>query len=188
MDELEFRDATPADAPRLAVVMAEGFDSYRTFAPPGWQPPAVDDFRDAMAKRLGQPTVWCLLADRGPDVAGYVALLPAADSRRPVPDPQLAHLWMLFVSAARWGTGLAAALHAAACEAAAARGFTAMRLFTPTEQARARRFYEREGWELTEGPRDEEDLGLSVVEYRRTLSAADRRSSRTGERSPRLLR
>jgi ribosomal protein S18 acetylase RimI-like enzyme len=166
MDELEFRDATAADAPRLAVVMAEGFESYRAFAPPGWEPPAVDEFRDAIAGRLGQPTVWCRLAQRAPDVAGYVALLPAADSRRPVADPRLAHFWMLFVSVPWWGTGL----HAAACEAAAARGFTAMRLFTPTEQARARRFYERQGWALTDGPYVEEDLGLSVVEYRRALS------------------
>jgi hypothetical protein len=45
-----------------------------------------------------------------------------------------------------------------------------MRLFTPTEQARARRFYERQGWALTDGPYVEEDLGLSVVEYRRALS------------------
>jgi GNAT superfamily N-acetyltransferase len=170
MDELEFRDATAADAPRLAVVMAEGFESYRAFAPPGWEPPAVDEFRDAIAGRLGQPTVWCRLAQRAPDVAGYVALLPAADSRRPVADPRLAHFWMLFVRVPWWGTGLAAALHAAACEAAAARGFTAMRLFTPTEQARARRFYERQGWALTDGPYVEEDLGLSVVEYRRALS------------------
>jgi GNAT superfamily N-acetyltransferase len=171
LDGLEFRDATAADAPRLAVVMAEGFDSYRAFAPAGWQPPSADEFRDAMAKRLGQPGVWCRLAERGPDLAGYVALLPAAESRRPVADPRLAHFWMLFVSAAWWGTGLAAALHAAACEAAAARGFTAMRLFTPTGQERARRFYEREGWQLTEGPHVEEDLGLSVVEYRRALDA-----------------
>jgi GNAT superfamily N-acetyltransferase len=77
---------------------------------------------------------------------------------------------MLFVRVPWWGTGLAAALHAAACAAAAARGFTAMRLFTPTEQARARRFYERQGWALTDGPYVEEDLGLSVVEYRRALS------------------
>lgn len=171
LDALEFRDATAADAPRLAVVMAEGFDGYRAFAPGGWQPPETDDFREAMENRLGQPAVWCRLAERGRDVAGYVALLPATDSRRAVDDPRLAHFWMLFVSAGWWGSGLAAALHAAACEAAAARGFTAMRLFTPTGQERARRFYEREGWALSDGPRDDEDLGLSVVEYRRALSA-----------------
>jgi GNAT superfamily N-acetyltransferase len=170
MHGLDFRDATSDDAPRLAAVIAEGFESYRAFAPAGWRPPTIEEFRDAMAQRLGQPAVWCLLAERGPNVAGYVALLPAAEARRPVADPRLAHLWMLFVSVSWWGTGLAAALHAAACEAATARGFTALRLFTPAGQARARRFYEREGWKLTGGPHVEEDLGLAVVEYRRALS------------------
>jgi GNAT superfamily N-acetyltransferase len=172
LDGLEFRDATAADAPRLAVVMAEGFDSYRAFAPAGWQPPSADEFRDAMAKRLGQPGVWCRLAERGPDVAGYVALLPAAESRRPVADPRLAHFWMLFVRAPWWGTELAHRLHGAACAAATARGYTAMRLFTPARQARARRFYEREGWTLADGPYPDEDLGLEIVEYRRTLPAS----------------
>jgi hypothetical protein len=41
-----------------------------------------------------------------------------------------------------------------------------MRLFTPVAQARARRFYEREGWR----PRGEEfhvaALGLVLIEYR----------------------
>jgi GNAT superfamily N-acetyltransferase len=100
-----------------------------------------------MATRLGRPTVWCLLAEQGPHVAGYVSLLPAIDSRRPAADPRLAHFWMLFVRAPWWGSGLATRLHGAACDAAAARGFTAMRLFTPAE----------------------EELGLSIVEYRRPV-------------------
>ena len=47
-------------------------------------------------------------------------------------------------------------------------GFRAMRLFVATGQARARRFYEREGWravaEMPESP-----LGLPLIEYRRDL-------------------
>jgi GNAT superfamily N-acetyltransferase len=172
LDGLEFRDATAADAPRLAIVMAEGFDSYRAFAPAGWQPPGVDECRDAMAQRLGQPGVWCRLAERGPDVAGYVALLPAAESRRAVADPRLAHFWMLFVRAPWWGSGLARRLHAAACATARSRGFTAMRLYTPAQQARARRFYEREGWVLAGRPTPDEELGIAIVEYRLDLTAS----------------
>jgi hypothetical protein len=44
-----------------------------------------------------------------------------------------------------------------------------MRLFTPSGQARARRFYEREGWTLADGPYDDDHVGLPVVEYRRAL-------------------
>ena len=82
--------------------------------------------------------------------------------------PGVAHFWQLFVRAPWWGTGLATELHAAAVAEAAHRGFAAMRLFTPAGQARARRFYEREGW--TGGaPFDDDTFGMPLVEYRREL-------------------
>ena len=114
--------------------------------------------------------MWCLLAEDEAGVAGYVAFLPAAEARRAVPDPQLAHFWMLFVRAAWWGSGLARELHRAACAAAAERGFTAFRLFTPADHARARRFYEREGWAVADGPFDDADVGFAMFEYRRPLT------------------
>jgi predicted GNAT family N-acyltransferase len=43
-----------------------------------------------------------------------------------------------------------------------------MRLFTPEGQARARRFYEREGW-VQYGEPFEAGLGIPLVEYRREL-------------------
>ena len=169
LDTLAFRAGTADDAARLAAVLLEGFETYRAFAPHGWQPPAVDDVTGIMAQRLATATAWCLLAEQHARIAGYVAFLPATDSRRPIDDPRLAHFWMLFVRSPWWGGGLASRLHAAACEAAAQRGFTEMRLFTPAGQSRARRFYEREHWRLTEGPYLDEDLGLEIVEYRRRL-------------------
>jgi GNAT superfamily N-acetyltransferase len=170
LDGLAFRPGDPGDAATLAAVLVEGFETYRAFAPPGFAVPVVEEVAAMMEPRLAEPTVWSLVAEDSAGVAGYVALLPAADGRRPVPDPRLMHFWQLFVRAPWWGTGLAPRLHAAACEAAASRGFTAMRLFTPAGQARARRFYEREGWRLTEGPYVDEELGLAVVEYRRALT------------------
>ena len=44
-----------------------------------------------------------------------------------------------------------------------------MRLFTPAAQARARRFYEREGWALARPPAFDERIGLDIAEYRRAL-------------------
>jgi GNAT superfamily N-acetyltransferase len=73
---------------------------------------------------------------------------------------------MLFVRPSHWGTPVARDLHAAMVEAAAGRGFTGLRLFTPAGQRRARRFYEREGWRAVRefhAPH----LELDVVEYRR---------------------
>jgi GNAT superfamily N-acetyltransferase len=171
LDALRFRPATKRDAGRLAAVLVEGFESYRAFAPDSLQP-AVEEIASILEARLETPPVWCQLAEQGSRVAGYVSLLPAAEALRPVSDPGLAQFWMLFVRASWWGTGLARRLHDAACEAATARGYTAMRLFTPAGQARARRFYEREGWTLVDGPYPDDDLRMAIVEYRRALPAS----------------
>ena len=72
--------------------------------------------------------------------------MPAARAARPVEDPALGHLRNLFVARAQWGSGLATALLRAAEQDARDRGFTELRLFVAEGQARARRFYEREGW------------------------------------------
>jgi GNAT superfamily N-acetyltransferase len=99
-----------------------------------------------------------------------VALLTARDrdeDRAVIPG--LAHLWMLFIREPWWGTGLASRLLALAVEEAGARGYDAMRLYTPAGQARARAFYEREGWAIAGEAMFEPMLGLELVEYRRPL-------------------
>jgi hypothetical protein len=57
-------------------------------------------------------------------------------------------------------------------EARAAGRYAAMRLHTPAEHARARRFYEREGWTADAPPFYEPMLGLTLVTYRRALGGA----------------
>jgi len=84
LETLVFRRATVADAGGLAPVLVEGFETFREFSPPDFEPPRVEDAADDLAARLGNPAVWCLLAESSADVAGYVSLLPAAEARRPV--------------------------------------------------------------------------------------------------------
>lgn len=101
-------------------------------------------------------------------MAGHCAFIPALKSRRPEgAPPTLAHLWQLFVREPWWGTGLAVTLLGRAVEEAAARGFEELRLVTPAGQARARRFYEREGWHVAGEPELVPGLELELVEYRR---------------------
>jgi ribosomal protein S18 acetylase RimI-like enzyme len=90
-------------------------------------------------------------------------------SRAPTGDPGVAHLWQLFVRPAYHGGGVATALLRRGLEETAARGFTRIRLFTPADQARARRFYEREGFSAPAEPVDDQALGLAVVEYWRDV-------------------
>jgi GNAT superfamily N-acetyltransferase len=168
MDDVTIRAPTPADVSRIAAVVAEGFDGYRSFAPAGWTPPPMAEHERYLGERLWDQDTWATLAERDHTIAGVVSMIPAATSRRPVDDPRLAHLWQLFIAREWWGSGLATRLHGLVTEAALTRGFTAMRLYTPADQARARRFYEREGWRLT-GAEPDDEIGFAVVEYRLDL-------------------
>ena len=166
------RRAGPEDVEAIAETLQIGFDGYRAFAPPGWLPPdARSDTEIARVRaRLAEPTTWAMLAEDGGLVAGHAGYVPQPGA------PGSAHLWQLFVRPPWWGKGVASALLAAALEAAAAEGYGRMRFFTPREQARARAFYEREGFVHTGWEAFEEGLGLVLVEYaREPLEAAPAR-------------
>jgi GNAT superfamily N-acetyltransferase len=99
------------------------------------------------------------------DVAGYASLDFAS--------PTIAELKRLFVRPEHWGIGLASALLEEAIGTAFAAGYRSMRLFTPTENVRARRFYEREGWHAG-GTSVHDELGVELTEYRRALGSRRR--------------
>lgn len=163
------RRATVEDAERLARGILEGFEGYRAFAPEHWTPPPLEQELVSVTATLADPDGWGLLAEDGGRLAGQTSFLPASRGRRPVEDPGLAHFRTLFVGREWWGSGLARTLHAAAIEEARRRGYTAMRLYTPALQARAQRFYEREGWRQAGPEIDDPALGMAIVEYRLAL-------------------
>jgi GNAT superfamily N-acetyltransferase len=167
------RSAGPRDAEQIASVQHEGFETYRSFAPDSWNPPDPREELERLRERLESPGLWCLIAEVGGEPAGHVAVMPATHHGQwPSDDFELAHLWQLFVRPPWWGSGLATALHARAIRESESRGFTSMRLFTPADQARARRFYEREGWAAAAEPFDDAHFGLPMVEYRRPISSS----------------
>lgn len=162
---VSIRPATPADAPALAETVRQGFESYRAWAPRGWEPPPPSLHLAGIRGRLTAAGTWCALAEAaGGEPAGHVALRPAGAEGE-----ALAHLWMLFVREPWWGTGLAADLLARATAEAAARGYATFRLYTPATHIRARAFYEREGWRVAGEPIYEYGLALDLLEYRRAL-------------------
>ncbi|GEM_PF-159846 len=168
---LVFRAAVPHDAEWLGLAVAEGFQSYLPFAQAGWTPRPASTETEPLRALLDSEDFWCLLAWAADIVlAGHIAFLPATRAWRAVEDPELAHLRQLFLAPDFWGTGLARTLHTRAIEAARQRGFTAMRLFTPVGQARARRFYEREGWTVDGEPFSDPGFGgLELISYRRSV-------------------
>jgi len=168
------RPATLADAERLARAVSDGFASYREFAPPDWEPPSFDHELELLEVGLRQPDVWALLAEgTSGELAGHVAIRSGSTAAvSPSAESGLAHFWQLFVDPAFHGTGLAALLHDAALREAESRGYNEMRLFAAAGQARARRFYEREGWVAQGPPYVLEGFGMEVVEYRRPISSS----------------
>jgi GNAT superfamily N-acetyltransferase len=169
MPPMTVRPGTEADADELIATLAEGFDSFRAFAPPVWEPPDVEAEVARMRAELAKPETWIEVAEIDDAIVGHVAFMSART--HPLGHgvgEEVAHLWQLFVRREFWGSGAARRLMADAVAAARARGFRAMRLFTPEGQARARRFYEREGW-VQHGEPFEAGLGIPLVEYRREL-------------------
>jgi len=166
---VSLRVATVSDAEALGRGVIGGFETYRAFAPPGWRPPPLEPEVARMRDLLGSRDHWCLVAEEDGELVGQIALHPAALAWMPVDDPRLAHLRNLFVHPDHWGDGLARALHRAGVDEARRRGFAAMRLFTPAAHGRARRFYEREGWEVAGAPFHAPGLDLELVEYRLAL-------------------
>jgi GNAT superfamily N-acetyltransferase len=158
--EVLVRSATIADAHDLAVTVQEGFETYRAWAPRGWDPPSLAIHVSGIRDRLTEPGCLCLLAESDGEPAGQVAYLPARD------EAGIAHIWMLFLRRRHWGTGIATDLLVRAVAAATEEGYTGMRLHTPAGHARARAFYEREGWTAANPPFYEPMLGLPLVTYR----------------------
>ena len=168
--EVDIRPATLADVSSLAQTVRLGFETYRAFAPAGWEPPPVVAEEARIADRLPLPDAWCRIAEAGGEPAGHVGILARRESitdRTPIPAE--GYLWMLFVREPWWGTGLAIRLHRLAIDEAAARGYERMRLVTPAGQRRSRAFYEREGWQTDGSETFEAVLGLDLVTYRRPV-------------------
>jgi GNAT superfamily N-acetyltransferase len=166
------RVGRPPDAAALASVLLEAFATYREWAPDGWKPHGTPGELEAQLifERLGLPGYWCRLAEVDGEAVGYVVLrqsLTDGEPREPIPG--LGHIWHLFVRPAWWGRGVATSLLESAMAEARRREYTAARLWTPRENARARGFYEREGWRASGAESFSDSLDLDLVEYRRTL-------------------
>jgi ribosomal protein S18 acetylase RimI-like enzyme len=158
------------DAQALAETVTAGFESFFAWAPAGWTPPETGFELFRFREALSRPSIWGIVGVDDGEVAGHVTLLQAREREEPRADiPGVAHLWQLFVRPRWWGTGLATTLNTRAVEEAVRRGYEAMRLYTPAQNARARAFYEREGWTSDGAATYEPHLGLEIVQYRRRL-------------------
>ena len=105
-----------------------------------------------------QPSSHVFVSEEDERVTGFAAI---GDSRD---EPGKGELFAIYVLPEAWGSGAGSALMATALEAL--RGYPSATLWVLEDNPRARRFYEREGWILDGGRRDEEFLGVTVAEVR----------------------
>jgi len=187
--DLELRAAAPGDELPIAEMVAACDETYREWAPPGWEPPPPGRELDRWRGRITDGSWWTRVAvEPGGRVVGLVcftqalaqpAVAPAGEApMRAVcsgdgrlelePIPYRAHISAVFTHPDRWREGIAAAMLAAAEEAMRAGGFREAQLWTPRE-APARRFYEARGWRHDGREQWLDELALPIVAYVKAL-------------------
>jgi GNAT superfamily N-acetyltransferase len=116
----------------------------------------------AFAERPSPGTI-AVVADDDRDVVGF-ALVGQA---RGLDDDRIGELHAINVDPGAWGSGAGTALLAAATDHLRALGYTNAFLWVVDGNARARRFYEREGWLATPTEKTEElQPGVTITEVR----------------------
>jgi GNAT superfamily N-acetyltransferase len=188
--DLELRAPVPGDEHAIADMVAACDETYRAWAPPGWEPPPLGRELDRWRGRITDGSWWTRIAvePSGGRVVGLVCFTQAvvqtataAAGHSPVravrgddgrielePIPHRAHVSAMFTHPDRWREGIAAAMLADAEDAMRAGGFREVQLWTPRE-APARRFYEACGWRHDGREQWLDELALPIVAYVKVL-------------------
>ena len=114
-------------------------------------------WREAILR--GEPEV--LVARAGESIAGWLAL---GQSRDADVGPATGEVWALYVSPARWSSGVGRQLWMHARRRLVVLGFHAVGLWVLAENSRARRFYEAAGFEPQLDSAKKFALGGNLVE------------------------
>jgi len=166
------RAATVDDADAMGEFHVRAWqDAYRGLMP--------DDFLDALdpAPRTAGwreaivtpvPHLGVLVADDG--AGGIVGLVTYARARD-ADGEGTGEIFAIYAAAEHWGRGVGPALHDAAIAGLTAEGFTEAVLWVLATNARAIRFYERNGWRPDGAAKTDTMGSLSIdeVRYRRPL-------------------
>jgi GNAT superfamily N-acetyltransferase len=129
------------------------------------------DWRAGLSHPLEDRTVLVVEDPVDGHVCGFSTVGDPREDSGPAA-PGEGQLWAINLEPEAWGRDIGTDLLAGACDALRARGWDAAYLWALETNARARRFYEREGWTKDDGIRDDEFGGQAVreVRYRRDLS------------------
>jgi GNAT superfamily N-acetyltransferase len=165
MANVVIRAADPRDALAVARVHVHAWQvAYRGLLP--------DEYLDGLKAEdraahydftHADPCVpYTLIAEIDGNILGFASTMPARDEDR------LEHgeLCALYVSPQQWGRGIGVALIEAARGYLAAQGFRAASLWVLRNNARAERFYGRDGWLADGATKADRVWGVDVEEIR----------------------
>jgi GNAT superfamily N-acetyltransferase len=168
---VQIRDATVDDADAVALVHVHGWLwGYRGLLP--------DEYLDGLSaeRRAEQWRSWLLepgrtrtrLAEEDGACVGFAVSGP---SRDPGADDDTGEVYAIYVEEEVAGTGVGTELLGSAVAWLTERGFARATLWVLEGNARARRFYEREGWTLDGAAKSEprEDFTMDEVRYAMSL-------------------
>ncbi|MGW0560659.1 N-acetyltransferase family protein [Streptomyces sp. NPDC003016] len=182
---IHLRDMTTDDCEAVARVRVRGWQSAYAGMVPQAHLDAMSVEEDAGRRRAhlvesaGEGAGRDVVAERDGQVIGWGCYGPYRDEGEPTAD---AELYALYVLPGHRSAGAGRALTAELLARAAADGHPRMLLWVLTENALARRFYEKAGF-VPDGAEASFDVrGVAVPEtrYARRLSAADAAAVRRG--------
>jgi GNAT superfamily N-acetyltransferase len=182
--DLAVREPAQADVAGIADLVAACDETYRAWAPDGWEPPPAGRELVRWRGRITDGSWWTRVGvEPGGRVVGLVCFTqavvqrtlptPAGQPRQAgaltiEPIPGRAHVSAVFTHPDRWREGIAAGMLAVAEDAMRAAGYEEVQLWTPQE-APARRFYEATGWRHDGRMQWLAELGLPIVAYVKPL-------------------
>jgi GNAT superfamily N-acetyltransferase len=170
---VEVRHATVDDARRIEEIRVRTWRvAYRHLLPAAdLDAMPIDETR--WVHRIAEPPPgWAVfVAEEAGNVIGFAAIGPSRDQQGP------GELFAIYVEHHAWSTGAGRALIERA-ELELAKDYELAMLWVLDENVRARRFYERAGWELEGVRKIEMFLGTEVpeVRYRKRLGTTSRNS------------
>jgi GNAT superfamily N-acetyltransferase len=139
------RPAVPEDARGIAEAhVASWLAAYRGLMPDETLDALDVDARAARWRAgLADGTASALVAEDEEGIYGWATV---GRSRDPDGGEAVGELWGLYLAPSHWGRGLGRELHDAALDELQAQGFSEATLWVLASNARARRFYQRQGW------------------------------------------
>ncbi len=162
---MEIRRASVADAADIADVHVRTWQSAYAHVFGAQRLAGLDvEARAERWARVLRDGEAIFVADTDDRVVAFVSVGPASD------DDRVGELYAIYALPEAWGTGAGPDLMQAGVDALREAGYRKAILWVLEDNPRARRFYEREGWEPDGAAKEDDFLGVRVAEVRYRLA------------------